>query len=71
MLPKYVISGLMKAYHNSRSDNRDGFPIWDDRINSALSKEFGIYTNPERLEFDTKHGMTVYFDWSIQVWRVQ
>jgi len=69
-LSQYVVNGLLKAYHNNRSDGRDGFPVWDDKVNSFLSMEFGIEADPERIEHETGTGMTVYFDWRLQVWRV-
>jgi hypothetical protein len=69
-LPKYMVAGLLAAFHNYRSDERDGFPVRDDKINMALSRRYGLFTDAERVEFDTGCGMRVYFDWRLQAWRI-
>jgi hypothetical protein len=73
-VPKYVTQGLLAAFqvpangHIAQEDR--GFPVWDERVNWWLANNLGIHADSPRLPLgDT--GLVVFFDWTIQVWRVR
>jgi hypothetical protein len=66
-LPETIRQKLMSSYRNFSTD--EGFPVWDNTLNVWLSENLGIHTDSPRFEIN--QSFIVWFDWSIQVWRVK
>jgi len=67
-IPKYIIRDLVSSFHNFSSDHDYGFPVWNDTLNMWLTNKLGLHTDSPRFDIA---GMSVFFDWRLQIWRVR
>jgi hypothetical protein len=73
IIPDYVIQELNKSFHNKKSDHYNNFgnffPIWNEKINEFLIKNFPIFTN-ENIIYNINNIYKIVFNWNNQIFYI-